>query len=70
MRVESEAEIAAIPRDPRHLDPSMVTKQNSSRHILNLALIAIAIIALFWRVFFLGETLIEVRTLNNQLPGG
>ena len=70
MRVESEAEIAAIPSDPRHLDPSRVSTQNSSRHILNLALIAVAIIALFWRVFFLGETLIDVRTLNNQLPWG
>jgi hypothetical protein len=27
-------------------------------------------IALFWRVFFLGETLVDVNTLNNQLPWG
>lgn len=40
------------------------------RHALNVALIVIAISALFWRVFILGETLIDVATLNNQLPWG
>src|SRR5215471_12335495 len=42
----------------------------SWRHGLNLAFLAAAVAALFWRVLFLGETLIDVRTLNNQLPWG
>ena len=40
------------------------------RHVVNIALIVFAIVALFWRVFFLGETLVDVATLNNQLPWG
>lgn len=40
------------------------------RHVLNIALIVLAVVALFWRVFFLGETLVDVATLNNQLPWG
>jgi hypothetical protein len=40
------------------------------RHALNLAFIALAVVFLFWRVFFLGETVIDVQTLNNQLPWG
>ncbi|MFY9611784.1 MAG: hypothetical protein WAU45_24620, partial [Blastocatellia bacterium] len=40
------------------------------RHAVNIALIAVAVVALFWRVFFLGETLVDVATLNNQLPWG
>lgn len=40
------------------------------RHAVNILLIAVALIAMFWRVFFLGETLIDVATLNNQLPWG
>ena len=40
------------------------------RHVLNIALIVVAIVALFWRVFFFGETLVDVATLNNQLPWG
>jgi hypothetical protein len=45
---------------------------NSSglQHTLSVALIVVGIIALFWRVFFFGETLIDVNTLNNQLPWG
>src|SRR5215208_8529566 len=42
----------------------------SKHHLANISLIAFATIALFWRVFFLGETLIDVATLNNQLPWG
>ncbi|HWO02227.1 MAG TPA: YfhO family protein [Blastocatellia bacterium] len=40
------------------------------RHVLNIGLIVFAVVALFWRVFFLGETLVDVATLNNQLPWG
>ena len=41
-----------------------------AKHAASVLLIVIAIVALFWRVFFLGETLIDVNTLNNQLPWG
>jgi hypothetical protein len=37
---------------------------------LNVVFIVGAIIVLFWRVFLLGNTLIDVSTLNNQLPWG
>jgi hypothetical protein len=40
------------------------------RHIANLAVLATVLIVMFWRVFFLGETLVDVNTLNNQLPWG
>lgn len=40
------------------------------KHIASITLITLAMTALFWRVFFLGETLIDVATLNNQLPWG
>jgi hypothetical protein len=40
------------------------------QHLICVAVILAAIIAMFWRVFFLGETLIDVATLNNQLPWG
>src|SRR5688572_3161398 len=39
-------------------------------HAINIALIGLAIVALYWRVFLLGETIIDVNTLNNQLPWG
>jgi hypothetical protein len=39
-------------------------------HLLNVVFIAGAIVVLFWRVFLLGNTLIDVATLNNQLPWG
>jgi hypothetical protein len=50
----------------------MSSSKNSplKHHIASIALIVIAMTALFWRVFFLGETLIDVATLNNQLPWG
>lgn len=44
--------------------------RRARRHAVNIALIAVAVVALFWRVFFLGETLVDVATLNNQLPWG
>ncbi len=40
------------------------------RHLLYIAFLLAALVAMFWRVFFLGETLIDVATLNNQLPWG
>ena len=70
MRAEPEADIAAITSEVSHIDPSTRTTSSPAKHLTNLALILVAIIALFWRVFFLGETLIDVNTLNNQLPWG
>jgi hypothetical protein len=40
------------------------------KHATNIALIVLTIVALYWRVFILGETIIDVNTLNNQLPWG
>lgn len=40
------------------------------KHATNIALIVLAIVALYWRVFILGETIIDVNTLHNQLPWG
>jgi hypothetical protein len=45
-------------------------KETSSRHLLSIAIIVISAVALFWRVFFLGQTLIDLATQNNQLPWG
>jgi hypothetical protein len=45
-------------------------KRSSLPHTLNLAFIAAAILTMFWRVFLLGETFVDVATLNNQLPWG
>ncbi|HLF84459.1 MAG TPA: YfhO family protein [Blastocatellia bacterium] len=70
MQPETEVELAAIIGNPRTLDPSPRTRDPFIRHAVNVTFILVAIIALFWRVFFLGETLIDVNTLNNQLPWG
>ena len=44
---------------------------NSFRtHAANVAFIVLAIGVLFWRVFLVGETLIDVAALDNQLPWG
>jgi hypothetical protein len=50
---------------PMHPKPSI-----KRRHFLNIAIITLAAVALFWPVFFLGRTLIDVATLDNQLPWG
>jgi hypothetical protein len=39
-------------------------------HALNIGLLVLALVALYWQVFFLGKTIIDVNTLNNQLPWG
>ena len=39
-------------------------------HTVNITIIVFAFLAVFWRVFFLGETIIDVRTFDNQLPWG
>src|SRR5262244_2191919 len=40
------------------------------RHIAAIAALLLIIIALFWRVVFLGETLIDLAAHANQLPWG
>ena len=49
---------------------TLISQTTSRTHIANLAFIVLAVAALFWRVFVLGETLIDVAALNNQLPWG
>lgn len=39
-------------------------------HAVNVTMLVLAIVVLYWRVFFLGQTIIDVNTLNNQLPWG
>lgn len=39
-------------------------------HSLSIALLIVFTLLMFWRVLFLGQTLIDVRTLDNQLPWG
>ena len=70
MKPETEVELSAATSDTLALHPSSRTRDPFTRHAINVTLIVAAIIALFWRVFFLGETLIDVNTLNNQLPWG
>src|ERR1044071_9820933 len=41
-----------------------------SQHAAHVALLVFLLAGMFWRVFLLGETLIDVATLNNQLPWG
>jgi len=40
------------------------------RHIINIAFVFAIFVLMFWRVFFLGETFVDVDALNNQLPWG
>ncbi|MFL6213486.1 MAG: YfhO family protein [Blastocatellia bacterium] len=41
-----------------------------SQHATHIALLVLLLVGMFWRVFLFGETLIDVATLNNQLPWG
>ena len=70
MKSETEVELSAVTSDSGGLNPSAQTSKPYTRHAINVAFIVVAVLALFWRVFFLGETLIDVNTLNNQLPWG
>jgi Bacterial membrane protein YfhO len=63
--IHKEVAEFAPPTGPASPEPRRVR-----RHVLNIALIVFAVVALFWRVFFFGETLVDVATLNNQLPWG
>lgn len=66
---EPDVEGRVTPTDSR-LPPVSARTDSLSRHVLHIAIIVAAIVVLFWRVFFLGETLVDVNTLNNQLPWG
>jgi len=70
MKAEPEIEDQASVNVAAQPHTSMSDSQSTSRHAAHLALILIAIVVMFWRVLFLGETLIDVATLNNQLPWG
>jgi hypothetical protein len=70
MSAESKVEGGVAANDLRSLQNLDDRPRTFPRHAANVAFILIAIVGLFWRVFFLGETLIDVNTLNNQLPWG
>ncbi len=70
MKPETEVELSPATSNTPAPHPSSRTRDPFTRHSINVTLIVAAIIALFWRVFFVGETLIDVNTLNNQLPWG
>ncbi len=66
---EPDVEGRVTPTESPELAAS-ASADSLSRHVLHIAIIAGAVVLLFWRVFFLGETLVDVNTLNNQLPWG
>jgi hypothetical protein len=70
MSAESKVEDGVTANDSPSLQGFNDRTRTFPRHAANGAFILIAIVGLFWRVFFLGETLIDVNTLNNQLPWG
>src|SRR6266446_1548801 len=69
MMAEPDVEGRVTPTESPELAAS-ASADSLSRHVLHIAIIAGAVVLLFWRVFFLGETLVDVNTLNNQLPWG
>ena len=70
MRAETEAKLSVETRTSCTPARLFGEGQTANSHTINVIIILAAVIALFWRVFFLGETLIDVNTLNNQLPWG
>jgi hypothetical protein len=68
MKAEPEVEQRdSVNVSDRH---SNAPAHSTARHAAHLLFIVLAVGAFFWRIFFLGETLIDVATLNNQLPWG
>src|SRR5687768_9313162 len=54
-------------------EPVDVTTSRASQirqHAAHVGFLVLVIAALFWRVLILGETFVDVRTLDNQLPWG
>ena len=70
MKSETEVEPSVVISASGPLYSESGIARPFARHCANLTFIAAAIIVLFWRVFLLGETLIDVNTVNNQLPWG
>src|SRR5207247_3691679 len=70
MTVEPDLERSVTVDDLGTVHSSAGGVHSVGRHAAHVSIVLLAIIALFWRVFFLGETLIDVNTLNNQLPWG
>src|SRR4030095_7004627 len=70
MTVEPHVERSAKAEDRGAIPSSLDYSHFAGKHAVHVCIILVAVIALFWRVFFLGETLIDVRTLDNQLPWG
>jgi hypothetical protein len=69
MSAESKVEDGAA-KDLPSLDDLAHRSDSLSRHVACVGFVLIAIALLFWRVLVLGETLVDVNTLNNQLPWG
>lgn len=69
MKVETDVEDRASVGSP---DEPFSSKPPAPAvgHAIRICILVLAVITLFWRVFILGETLIDVATLNNQLPWG
>src|SRR5262245_40633420 len=55
---------------PEPISSRRWTGASITGNAINILIIAGATLAMFWRIFFMGETLVDVRTLNNQLPWG
>jgi hypothetical protein len=73
MKAETEIEHgdgAATPPQPRTPSTPLLSSERWQHHLINIALLVFLLVVMFWRVFLLGETLIDVATLNNQLPWG
>ncbi len=72
MKAETEIEYddAAAPPQSRRPSAHPLSPEPWSRHAVHIALLVLLLVVMFWRVFLLGETLIDVATLNNQLPWG
>jgi hypothetical protein len=52
------------------LEQAVLIKSHRKTHTIAIAALLLIIVALFWRVFFLGETLVDLATHQNQLPWG
>jgi Bacterial membrane protein YfhO len=72
MKAETEINQGESTTTPPHRPQSMSALSSARwpRHAIYIALLVGLLVVMFWRVFLLGETLIDVATLNNQLPWG
>src|ERR1043165_8648409 len=73
MKAETEIEQDdgdAPPPEIRPRSKPPLSSEHWRHHALNVALLVFLLVVMFWRVFVLGETLVDVATLNNQLPWG